>query len=112
MQCPNCCLLNPPDAVRSDCGYNFSIGIMEHLLVDQRKTGRRRQFFRQYAISVVVGTLVFLALRSLFIHFDVRPPFGVAVALMPAVFFLIFSELNGGTAAMIVGSVAFLLNAL
>jgi len=24
MQCPNCNLINPPDALRCDCGYDFS----------------------------------------------------------------------------------------
>ena len=28
MKCPNCKLENPPDAMRCDCGYDFTAGFM------------------------------------------------------------------------------------
>ena len=28
-RCPNCKLINPPDAIRCDCGYDFATGFVE-----------------------------------------------------------------------------------
>jgi len=106
MQCPNCRLLNPPDAARCDCGYDFATGTMHHLKVDHRQEGWRRRLFLQYAISCLVGTVAFLALRSFADHSHVRPPLAFAVALLPAYFLwgmlgIEFNAPDAGTSAFV-----------
>ena len=83
-------------------------------MTDQRPSGWRGQFFLQYAISCLIGTALFTSLRTVLIHFDVRPPLSVVVALMPAYFVLgvIFFEVSGGTIGEVLEVAAYLLHVL
>jgi hypothetical protein len=111
VQCPNCQLLNPPEALRCDCGYNFANRTIEQSYAVERQ--RVTRFFIQWVVFSVIGTLAFLALLRIAAQW--RPPLAVAVALMPAYFFLgmFFMDIGGPTtAAKIVGAVAFSLDAL
>jgi hypothetical protein len=60
----------------------------------------------------VIGTLGFLALLRIAAQW--RPPLAVAVALMPAYFFLgmFFIDMGPTTAAKVIGAVAFSLDAI
>jgi hypothetical protein len=42
MDCPNCKLANPPDALRCDCGYDFSTGLMEASYLTEREQSLER----------------------------------------------------------------------
>ena len=35
--CPNCQLINPPSALRCDCGYDFETGTMQQSYLRQRQ---------------------------------------------------------------------------
>jgi hypothetical protein len=80
MQCPNCRLINPDNAVRCDCGYDFGSGVVkESYLVKEfrrrhpdtavwlRESARRD--YKMAAICLLAGIIVtvgsyFLRVRS------------------------------------------------
>jgi uncharacterized membrane protein YvbJ len=59
-KCPNCGLYNPENALRCDCGYDFSSGEMKRSYVPEKKDDKQK---RQ------VVALVLLVLLLLFILF-------------------------------------------
>jgi hypothetical protein len=67
------------------------------------------EFFIQWAIFSVIGTVAFLAYVRLDGHFHFHPPLAFAVALMPAYFLLgmVFIDIGPGPGTTVVGAVAF-----
>src|SRR5437763_220882 len=67
MQCPSCRLLNPPNAIRCDCGYDFATHTAEQPppLTMPKKKLNRRELARQYALSCGIGLLVMLFLSGI-----------------------------------------------
>ncbi len=58
MKCPHCGLLNPVDAIRCDCGYDFeSATLKDSYLPVGSRNKRRRSWGREYAISCGIATL-------------------------------------------------------
>jgi len=82
--------------------------------IESRQDGWLRRFFIQYAICCLIGIALFITLRGVLIHFDIRQPLSVVVVLMPAYFVLgiIFFEVGGGTIGKFLEGTAYLLHAL
>ena len=57
--CPECKLINPPNAQRCDCGYDFDTGQMKESYL----TKRDKQVARRYEITAVGILSAFVVLR-------------------------------------------------
>ena len=60
MDCPNCKLMNPPNATRCDCGYDFQTGTIQQSYL----TEREKRLLRPGAgvAGVILGILFLLEL--------------------------------------------------
>lgn len=114
MKCPNCGLLNPPSALRCDCGYNFASQTIDQSYAVAGEKYQKSKFFIQWAVFSLIGTLIFFAFRFGLIRFNLRPPLAVIVALMPAYFALgaIVMDIPPSRAANVLEGVAIIGDAM
>lgn len=57
MECPRCRLLNPPEAERCDCGYDFKTGEIKSSYLTERDT---RWLRRRISWVPIIGFLVMI----------------------------------------------------
>jgi hypothetical protein len=63
--CPHCGLVNPPEALRCDCGYDFPTGRMEESYLRPRDRNVVGKTALGVAATVLLIFLIRLALRLL-----------------------------------------------
>jgi K+-sensing histidine kinase KdpD len=100
--------MNPPNAVRCDCGYDFvARTIAEQYNLDNKRTKNRwRRSVTQYMLSCFIGTVCVLALLWLGLHFHFSPPAIVMMFLLGPLFVLGFAEPRGGTGVAIFAAIS------
>ena len=77
MQCPHCGLLNPPTALRCDCGWDFTSGTVQtsYLRNGQGSAphGRNGAARSKLPLSIVAHLCINLALVSFVVYENMRP---------------------------------------
>lgn len=58
MKCPTCGLINPPDAQRCDCGYDFEAQTMERSYLSSQDRGAVPREVKQFLIALVTFNVI------------------------------------------------------
>jgi hypothetical protein len=105
--------LNPPEALRCDCGYNFTDGAVEESFRHSAQRGRWHVgwFFIQWAICSCIGIVALFVFLELDRHLDFQIGLAGQMALWPANFLLGIAYVDGTSRAFQIASqMAFFLN--
>lgn len=61
-RCPNCRLINPPEATRCDCGYDFDAdGVKNSYVPDHLKAATQSQWFSPLIVGLFILLVTLLA---------------------------------------------------
>jgi len=87
MNCPHCGLINPKDAVRCDCGYNFQTKMSEPLSKPSSSESappfsEHKKFKRWSYIAFALGLVGFFLLGTIG-YFDLFSPIHFLLFILP-----------------------------
>ena len=65
MTCPHCKLINPPSALRCDCGYDFKLRSVESSYLADRRYKAHQEKSLNLRSALKIGVLLFIAMKLL-----------------------------------------------